>query len=185
MINYESLRSLVTSALVWKQVPLRPVLQTWSLPVVLQGGNAPTRRWVLMGIEEPQLSLLILLPSRMRRMSSSTTHSITTCCLTEAQKLRSSWLRKDASKTVSQNTPFFLRWLAQVFCFPNGRLVDTPSPVKRDSFWLSPKLLLIMRFITRIGVLPSSLPLPLTTYLRFCLKGTLRVINGIRRQVRN
>lgn len=108
--------------------------------------------------------LLILLPSRMRRMSSSTTHSITTWCLTGAQKLRSSWLRKDASKTVSQNTPFFLRWWAQVFCFPNGRLVDTPLLVKCDS-WLSPKLLLITRFITRIGVLPPSLPLPLTTYL--------------------
>lgn len=118
-------------------------------------------------------------------MSSSTTHSITTCCLTEAQKLRSIWLRKDASKTVSQNTPFFLRWLAQVFCFPNGRLADTPLPVKCDSFWLSPKLLLITRLISRTGVLPSSLPLSLTTYLRFCLKGTLRVINGIRRQARN
>ena len=109
--------------------------------------------------------LLILLPSHMRRMSSSTAHSITTWCLTGAQKLRSSWLRKNASKTVSQNTPFFLRWLAQIFCFPNGRLVDTPLPVKCDSLWLSPKLLLITRFITRIGVLPSSLPLPLTTYL--------------------
>lgn len=137
-------------------------------------------------IRAPALSLLlILLPSCMRRMSSSTTHAITTCCLTEAQKLRSSWLRKNASKTVSQNTPFFLCWLAQVFCFPNGRGVDTPSPVKCNSFCLSPKLLLITRFITRVGVLPSSLPLSLTTYLRFCLKETLRVISGIRRQVRN
>lgn len=47
---FKSLRSLVTSALVWNQVPQRPVLQTSSLSIVLQGDNAPTRRWVLMGI---------------------------------------------------------------------------------------------------------------------------------------
>lgn len=42
---------------------------------------------------------------------------------------------------MNQNTYVFLSWLAQGFRFTNGRLIDTPWPVKCDSFQLSPRLL--------------------------------------------